>query len=309
MLKACSHVQRWVKQGESPPKLCNRCLCGGLKQKYQPYYMDFGEADGAGTLLRIAASGDADGKFSPEALSSFHYMLDRWGDEVLQSLNTQSVVCALLLTVFVPLLLRELSYGPGAAPVAALSDHDGAFNGAWGDLPSFLSPDAPWRARRNLYVAECALLALAILNCFRGLNFCLLMSDMLHALSSPLDKGDYMLRSLHGFDKVHKSHFNAMTCFPIAMAIIAARFSAVMFFCCLVLIVMNVVDISQNFDEVSGLYGAPIRMMYEQARAILASKSPRLRADLEDVDLVAAGGDAVTKPAEATMTTWGVQVV
>ena len=37
---------------------------------------------------------------------------------------------------------------------------------------------------------------------------------------------------------------------------------------------------SSNFEEVNGLYGAPIRMMFEQANAILRSKSPRLQAKL-----------------------------
>ena len=169
--QACRLLQRWIDEGDRKGYGCQPA-----KKREIAYASWLGEADGAGTVLRVAAAGDEDGQFSAERLLEFKAMLERWSEDVLNSVNTQSVVLALMLTVLVPLLLRELTYGPGPAAAAAMGDADGAANPAFRDLPSFLGFADPWRARRNLYVAECALLSLAIFCCFRGLQMCLCAS-------------------------------------------------------------------------------------------------------------------------------------
>ena len=264
VLTSCNHLQHWVSWKKTGRDL-------GLYYSYK-----LGEADGVGTILRIASSGDADGKFSPEALDDFRSKMDRWSDEVLNSLNTQSVIVSLMLTVYIPLLLSEVSYGPGgASAIAAFADAQGQNNAAWGDLPSIVAPDDPWWARRHLYVAECALLSLAIVTCFIGLLDCSTMSDLLHALPSPILKADYMLRSLHGFHTVHMCWVLSSCVFgPFALAVIAARYSAVVFFCMLLVPLAVLCGVARNYRSYNGIYLGPIEIMYEEAEAILSSKIP-----------------------------------
>lgn len=181
---ACGYLRQWISKGTvSRPGGEAKPLNSAIQQFYS---MQLGEADGAGTILRIAAAGDADGNFTAEALDAFRLQLDRWGDEVLNSLMTQSVVVSLLLTVLVPLMLLEVRYIPEAS--TALGEPPDA-TALFGDLASFAAPSNPPPLRRGLYVAECVLVSLSIACALRGLNLTIIAIDMLHALPTPIDKG------------------------------------------------------------------------------------------------------------------------
>ena len=240
------------------------------KKKAQ-LFQDLGKLDGVGVFTTMAGFKLTNGTISDAELARFKsegaLLIDTLATVALNYL----VVCSLLLTIYVSLIVS----GGSVFDVRTGVDGIAAGLGAWADLPAFAWPgdeDAQAALRRALYAIEYGLLGLGMASSTIGMFVAVFFYIMVSTgLPSTIAKLEDLSENPAKLSALQDYSLNGgIDVLTFALPFVAARSSAIAFFCCCgaAFLVHGVWAPSNGLR--SGMLSKSIRAQVREAKRALA---------------------------------------